>query len=107
MLPSRSPTTRSSCASAVVADASLLDQLRDADDFARECGLDGYRARWRAFDGDDAGGLRRWKRRELLRTAVRDLLGSADMPSVGRELASLAQACLEAALVMVDPTVAM
>ncbi len=96
-----------SLASAVVADASLLDPLHDADELARECGLDGYRSRWRAFGGADPGALRRWKRGELLRTAARDLLGIADMPSVGRELAALAQACLEAAVVMVDPTVTM
>lgn len=96
-----------SLASAVVADARLLDPLRDTDGIARECGLDAYRARWDAFDGDDPGALRRWKRRELLRIAVRDLLTISDMPSVGRELAALAQTCLEASLMIVDARVMM
>jgi glutamate-ammonia-ligase adenylyltransferase len=94
-----------SLSSAVVADPSLLDPLRDPEDLARECALDGYRARWQEFGGDDPGALRRWKRRELLRTAVRDLLGLAEMPSVGRELASIAQVCLEAAVALVEPDV--
>ena len=50
-------------------------------------------------DGEDPGrGLRRWKRQQLLRIAVRDLLGLAELPAVGRELASLAEGCLQAAL---------
>jgi glutamate-ammonia-ligase adenylyltransferase len=89
--------------SAVVADASLLDPLRDPDQLQRECTCESYRARWASFTPHDPGGLRRWKRRELLRTAVRDLLGIADMPAVGRELAELARVCVEAALELVDP----
>src|SRR5262249_28601587 len=46
-----------------------------------------------------------WKRRELLRIAVRDLLGLSDMPAVGRELSELAQVCLEGALAIVEPDV--
>jgi len=42
--------------------------------------------------------LRRFKRRELLRIAVRDLAGGVPVDTVGAELASLADACLEAAL---------
>ena len=49
--------------------------------------------------------MRRWKRRELLRVAVRDLLGIEDMPAVGRELAELARVCVEAALELVDADV--
>ncbi len=94
-----------SLASAVIADASLLDPLRDADDFARErTRRDVPRRMVRDGEPDDRG-LRRWKRRELLRIAVRDLLGVADMPAVGRELAALAQVCLEGALAIVEPDV--
>jgi [glutamine synthetase] adenylyltransferase / [glutamine synthetase]-adenylyl-L-tyrosine phosphorylase len=42
--------------------------------------------------------LRRFKRRELLRIAVRDLAAGTPVDSVGAELASLADACLEAGL---------
>jgi glutamate-ammonia-ligase adenylyltransferase len=44
-------------------------------------------------------GLRRFKRRELLRVAVRDLAGQVAVEQVAAELADLADACLEAALV--------
>ncbi len=52
-------------------------------------------------DPDPAGawdGLRRFKRRELLRIAVRDLAGGVAVEVVAQELAALAEACLEAAL---------
>jgi glutamate-ammonia-ligase adenylyltransferase len=45
-------------------------------------------------------GLRRFKRRELVRVAVRDLAGGVDLQQVGAELADLAQACLEAGLAL-------
>src|SRR5215213_390398 len=44
--------------------------------------------------------LRRFKRRELLRVAVRDLAGGVVVDEVAAELADLADACLEAALVV-------
>jgi glutamate-ammonia-ligase adenylyltransferase len=44
------------------------------------------------------GALRRFKRRELLRVAVRDLAGQVPVEQVAAELAELADACLEAAL---------
>ena len=43
-------------------------------------------------------GLRRFKRREMLRVALSDLAGEADVIAVGRGLANLADACLESAL---------
>src|SRR6266511_2180896 len=53
-----------------------------------------------ASAGVEAGwrGLRRFRRRELLRVAVRDLDGGATVDSVGAELANLADACLQAGL---------
>jgi len=50
-----------------------------------------------------AAALRRWKQREFLRIALRDLLGHSDLAGVGRELADLADACLGAALVAAAP----
>jgi [glutamine synthetase] adenylyltransferase / [glutamine synthetase]-adenylyl-L-tyrosine phosphorylase len=44
--------------------------------------------------------LRRFKRRELVRVAVRDLAGRVAVEEVAAELAVLADACLEAALVV-------
>jgi glutamate-ammonia-ligase adenylyltransferase len=95
-----------SLSEAVIADASLLSPLDDPDALAAECPLERYTAgALRAVEDDDADpgrGLRRWKRRQLLRIAVRDLLGLADLPAVGRELASLAEGCLQAALSLTD-----
>jgi glutamate-ammonia-ligase adenylyltransferase len=96
-----------SLASGVVADVSLLAPLHEPDELARERVLESFRASWTSFGAHDGGGLRRWKRRELLRIAVRDLLGIADMPAVGRELAALAQVCVEGALELVDPDTTM
>jgi [glutamine synthetase] adenylyltransferase / [glutamine synthetase]-adenylyl-L-tyrosine phosphorylase len=97
-----------SLSNAVIRDPSLLDPLRDKDDFEHERQLSDYRqsaTEFLAAAGDGAGALRRWKRRELLRIAARDLLGAADLPVVGRELAALAEACLGCALDLVHPDV--
>jgi glutamate-ammonia-ligase adenylyltransferase len=45
-------------------------------------------------------GLRRFKRRELVRVAVRDLTGDLPVERVGTELSALAQACLAAGLLV-------
>jgi glutamate-ammonia-ligase adenylyltransferase len=50
-------------------------------------------------------GLRRFKRRELVRVAVRDLAGGIGVEEVGAELAALAKACLEAGLRVAARTV--
>jgi [glutamine synthetase] adenylyltransferase / [glutamine synthetase]-adenylyl-L-tyrosine phosphorylase len=44
-----------------------------------------------------ANALRRFKYRQLLRIGARDLLGDADLTATTRELANLADACLDAA----------
>jgi glutamate-ammonia-ligase adenylyltransferase len=93
-----------SLSSAIVADTTLLDPLRDPADFAREHDVADLHRSWEEFDAHDDAALRRWKRRELLRVAARDLLGVADLPTVGRELAALAQVALRAALDLVRPT---
>jgi [glutamine synthetase] adenylyltransferase / [glutamine synthetase]-adenylyl-L-tyrosine phosphorylase len=57
--------------------------------------------------GDDleraGASLRRMKRREVARIAVRDLGGHADVEAVGRELSGVAQACLEAGVALAQP----
>jgi [glutamine synthetase] adenylyltransferase / [glutamine synthetase]-adenylyl-L-tyrosine phosphorylase len=52
------------------------------------------------------GALRRFRRRELLRVAVRDLDAGAPVDSVGAELADLADACLQAGLELAIRSVA-
>jgi [glutamine synthetase] adenylyltransferase / [glutamine synthetase]-adenylyl-L-tyrosine phosphorylase len=93
----------------VIADVELLAPLDDPDSLALECPHERYTTRaLQAVVDDDADpgrGLRRWKRQQLLRIAVRDLLGLADLPVVGRELASLAEGCLRAALGLAEAAV--
>ena len=91
-----------SLSTAAVGDPGLLAPLRDGDGFVVERDVAGFATSWDAYDDHSAVGLRRWKRRELLRTAARDLLGAADLPAVGRELAALAEVCLRGALAIVD-----
>ncbi len=97
-----------SLSSAFVADPSLLDPLRDEEQLGREHTQADLLAAWHEWDGDDDRAIRRWKRRQLLRIAARDLLGDAGLPSVGRELAGLASVALDAALRLTsaDATVA-
>ena len=60
---------------------------------------------WRQDTAARRAGLRRFKRRELLRIAARDVLGLAPLEVTSRELATLADACVEAALEALRPTV--
>ncbi|MGH7322462.1 MAG: bifunctional [glutamate--ammonia ligase]-adenylyl-L-tyrosine phosphorylase/[glutamate--ammonia-ligase] adenylyltransferase [Candidatus Rokuibacteriota bacterium] len=59
----------------------------------------------RPFQTDDAraNALRRVKRRELCRIALRDILGDADLVTTTQELSNLADACLAQAWAMVEP----
>lgn len=91
---------------AVVRTPSLLvvvDHLieRETDELVAEA-IDVVRALGDRVTPSDA--LRSWKRREFLRIALRDLLGYSDMAGVGRELASLADACLSASLAVAGAT---
>ena len=60
---------------------------------------------WRGDEEQRREGLRRFKRRELLRIATRDLLGYARLEATERELTALAESCLEAALTSLRPPV--
>ncbi len=55
-----------------------------------------------ADEGADDSALRRFKRREFARIAARDLLGLADLPTVGRELSGLADAVIAGGLQLAD-----
>jgi [glutamine synthetase] adenylyltransferase / [glutamine synthetase]-adenylyl-L-tyrosine phosphorylase len=85
--------------------SSLADLSRLADPLAPE---DYQRlAEGLLRRGDDlersGGSLRRMKRREVARIAVRDIAGHADVGDVGRELSGVAEACLSAGLALVVP----
>ena len=53
---------------------------------------------WRDDERARRAGLRRFKRRHLLRIGARDVLGLADLETTQRELAHVADACIDAAL---------
>ncbi|MFN0029191.1 MAG: bifunctional [glutamine synthetase] adenylyltransferase/[glutamine synthetase]-adenylyl-L-tyrosine phosphorylase [Acidimicrobiales bacterium] len=94
-----------SLADAVVRSPSLLvvvDHLveRETEELVAEA-IDVVAALEDRVTPSDA--LRSWKRREFLRIALRDLLGHSDVAGVGRELASLADACLAASLTVAAP----
>jgi glutamate-ammonia-ligase adenylyltransferase len=60
---------------------------------------------WRADVDQRRAGLRRFKRREFLRVAARDVLGLAPIEVTEREWSAVADACVEAALDALDPDV--
>ena len=81
-------------------DAALASEATRAD--LVDAALDSLD--WRENDADRRSGLRRFKRRHLLRIGARDVLGLADLDTAGRELSRLADACAEAALRSLEPT---
>jgi glutamate-ammonia-ligase adenylyltransferase len=89
----------------------FLDTLADDDELRAEpsraelidAALD--TVDWREDDRARRDGLRRFKRRELLRIGARDLLGFADLRNIGRELSNLADASVEAALQSLEPEI--
>jgi glutamate-ammonia-ligase adenylyltransferase len=60
---------------------------------------------WRTGSDERQEGVRRFKRRELLRIASRDLLGFASVEQTAEDLANLADACVEATLRDLAPSV--
>ncbi|MGH7265330.1 MAG: bifunctional [glutamate--ammonia ligase]-adenylyl-L-tyrosine phosphorylase/[glutamate--ammonia-ligase] adenylyltransferase, partial [Candidatus Rokuibacteriota bacterium] len=70
-----------------------------------EAMLEEVRAAGRPFRSEEAraNALRRVKRRELCRIALRDILGDADLVTTTQELSNLADACLGEAWAIVRP----
>ncbi|MGZ4729481.1 MAG: bifunctional [glutamine synthetase] adenylyltransferase/[glutamine synthetase]-adenylyl-L-tyrosine phosphorylase, partial [Acidimicrobiales bacterium] len=60
---------------------------------------------WRPTRPEQQEALQRWNDRNLLGIAARDVLGVADVHTVGRDLSTLAEATVQAALEMLDPQV--
>jgi len=83
-----------------LADDAFVADERSRDDL-RESALASLD--WRDEVGRRAG-LRRFKRREALRIGTRDVVGGAPLDSTGRELAHLADACIDATLDSLEPT---
>ncbi|MFQ6132966.1 MAG: bifunctional [glutamine synthetase] adenylyltransferase/[glutamine synthetase]-adenylyl-L-tyrosine phosphorylase [Armatimonadota bacterium] len=73
-------------------DALLDPDVMLADKSAQELRDEAHR---RGASGD-AGALRRFRGRELLRIGVRDLMGDADLQATMQALSELAEACLAA-----------
>ena len=81
-----------------IADRQGPGRPKDRERLAREAVASlNWREPERRLDG-----LRRFKRREMLRVALADLAGSVDVGGVGRGLSYVAEACLEAALGQTD-----
>ncbi|MBW3595430.1 MAG: bifunctional [glutamine synthetase] adenylyltransferase/[glutamine synthetase]-adenylyl-L-tyrosine phosphorylase [Actinobacteria bacterium] len=77
-----------------IADPRGPGPMKDRDRLVREAIASlGWRDRDRRLDG-----LRRFKRKEMLRVTLGDLSGEADVEAVGAALSDLADACLVAAL---------
>jgi glutamate-ammonia-ligase adenylyltransferase len=86
---------------AAIRDPALLAPLRNEASLLSEHQPEAF---LEASEGlQDASGLRSWKRAELTRIALRDLLGYADLRQVGRELSGLADAALSVALRLSAP----
>ncbi len=58
---------------------------------------------WRPDEDERQEALRRWQQRQLVGIIARDLLADADTAAVGRDVAVLAEACLDVALATLEP----
>src|SRR5579883_3020358 len=85
---------------AVLREPQLLAEMVRAEDFHRVLTRDDYLRRRPAVCGRAGHGpapLAHFRRRELLRIALRDILGVARLPEITLELSHLADAILETA----------
>jgi len=89
---------------AVLRDPSLLAVVEDLTEREPAERRDEVLALLRTPGADAGAVLRRWKRQEFVRVALRDLLGLADLAVVAREVSDIADACLGGALVAAAPT---
>jgi len=91
-------------ADSCIRDPLLLTQLWNGGDLRQAPAAGAYGRRLYAFlegtaDIDDlAGRLRRFRRREMVAIAWRDLTGKADLAATMAALSELAEACLNQAL---------
>ena len=96
---------------ALLHQPAFVEALRDPDTLARVATRDDLVAsaletlQWRADPDERRAGLRRFKRREFLRIATRDVVGLAPLEETAGELSALADACVEAALGALAPSV--
>lgn len=96
---------------ALLHQPAFVEALRDPETLARVATRDDLVAsaletlQWRADPDERRAGLRRFKRREFLRIATRDVVGLAPLEETAGELSALADACVEAALRALGPSV--
>ncbi|MCU0561983.1 MAG: bifunctional [glutamate--ammonia ligase]-adenylyl-L-tyrosine phosphorylase/[glutamate--ammonia-ligase] adenylyltransferase [Desulfobacterales bacterium] len=87
----------------------LLAELAASGELQRMNGAGSVAARLASVlsetaDADDLGGrLRRFRRRELVRIAWRDIVGLADLTETTADLSALAEACLDQTLAWLHP----
>jgi glutamate-ammonia-ligase adenylyltransferase len=85
-----------------IASTTAPHELRERDRLVRDALAS---LEWRVPE-QRLDGLRRFKRRELLKVAVADLRNAADVRGIGVGLSNVADACLQAALRDVDVPIA-
>jgi [glutamine synthetase] adenylyltransferase / [glutamine synthetase]-adenylyl-L-tyrosine phosphorylase len=96
-------------AESVIRDPALLSELAGGGDLFRIYPPDGFRVRLTPLlaDAADMGALgrrlRRFRRREMVRIAWRDIAGLADLNETTAELSALADACLGLTLDWLHP----
>src|SRR5262249_20110404 len=83
-----------------LADDALLRAEKDRNELVGDAL---QTLQWRENAAQRREGLRRFKRRELLRMGACALLGFAPVEMVERDLTHLAEACLEAAVASLEP----
>ncbi|MDD4932504.1 MAG: glutamine-synthetase adenylyltransferase [Methylacidiphilaceae bacterium] len=79
------------------AQPELFEEIAQSRSLGERKGRDDYLEELSRLPGDVALAARVYRRGELLRILLRDILGLADLPEVQREYTALAEACLELA----------
>ncbi len=96
-------------ADSVLRDPTLLAELSAGGELQQTNGAGRVAARlasvlFETADADDLSGrLRRFRRRELVRIAWRDIVGLADLTETTADLSALAEACLDQTLAWLHP----
>jgi glutamate-ammonia-ligase adenylyltransferase len=92
----------------VVANPDLVARLPHPEQLRTRPGAELVRSAavalsWREESAERQRALQRWRNRHLFGIAARDVLGHADLRTVGSDLAAVAEATLESALVTLQP----
>jgi [glutamine synthetase] adenylyltransferase / [glutamine synthetase]-adenylyl-L-tyrosine phosphorylase len=92
----------------LVANPDLVERLPDPDRLRTGAWDElvtsaGAAMGWRAAPEERQRAVQRWKQRQLLGIAARDVFGHAGVEVVGADLTALAEACIDVALAALEP----